>query len=61
MTPKEFGRLARKVVGRRYGWQTRAAALLEVDDRTVRRWLAGEVAVPGPVAVALRCLAGRAQ
>jgi DNA-binding transcriptional regulator YiaG len=32
------------------------AALLEVDERTVRRWLAGEREVPGPVAVIARAI-----
>lgn len=26
-----------------------AAAVLDVDERTVRRWVAGERAIPGPV------------
>ena len=34
-----------------------AAAALESDLRTIRRWERGERAVPGPVRVALRCLA----
>jgi DNA-binding transcriptional regulator YiaG len=33
--------------------QTEAAQLLEVSDRTVRRWLEGEE-VPGPAQAALR-------
>lgn len=40
------------------GWsQVEASRQLEVDDRTVRRWLAGDRAIPGPVRVALRCMA----
>jgi DNA-binding transcriptional regulator YiaG len=40
------------------GWsQVEAARQLEVDDRTVRRWIAGDRAIPGPVRVALRCIA----
>lgn len=37
-----------------------AAALLRVDERTVRRWRLGETSIPGPVEVALECL-GRAR
>jgi DNA-binding transcriptional regulator YiaG len=40
------------------GLSQRAAALaLEVDERTVRKWALGERAIPGPVRVALRCMA----
>jgi len=40
------------------GWsQLEAARQLEVDARTVRRWVAGDREVPGPVRVALRCTA----
>lgn len=56
MTPTQFGRLARKVVGAAYGWQTRAARLLDVEVRTVQRWIAKEASIPGPVALALTCL-----
>jgi DNA-binding transcriptional regulator YiaG len=37
--------------------QVAAASALEVDERTVRRWTAGERAIPGPVRVALRLMA----
>ena len=37
--------------------QVAAADALEVDARTVRRWIAGDRAIPGPVRVALRCMA----
>jgi hypothetical protein len=40
------------------GWsQVEAGKQLEVDGRTVRRWAAGDRAIPGPVKVALRCMA----
>ena len=39
--------------------QVAAAAALEVDARTVRRWALGERAIPGPVRVALRLMARR--
>ena len=32
------------------------AALLEVDERTVRRWLAGDREIPGPVVVICRAI-----
>lgn len=37
--------------------QVAAASALEVDERTVRRWIAGERAIPGPARVALRLMA----
>jgi DNA-binding transcriptional regulator YiaG len=37
--------------------QVAAAQALEVDARTVRRWALGEREIPGPVRVALRCMA----
>jgi DNA-binding transcriptional regulator YiaG len=36
--------------------QVDAAAALEVDARTVRRWALGERSIPGPVRVALRLM-----
>jgi len=36
-----------------------AARLLRVNVRTVRRYRRGETPIPGPVEVALRCLAAR--
>ena len=42
-----------------WGWQTRLAEQLEVDGSTVRRWVSGAVAVPGPVKVALRLMLER--
>ena len=39
-----------------WGWQTRLAEMLEVDGSTVRRWVSGAVAIPGPVKVALRLM-----
>ncbi len=38
-----------------WGWQSKAAKDLECDVSSVRRWVKGEVAVPGPVAAAVRC------
>jgi len=34
-------------------WQNRLARQLEVSDRTVRRWVAGEMAVPSGVTAEL--------
>lgn len=54
MTPDEF-KAARIEAGL---FTLKAAAIaLESDLRTIRRWENGERAVPGPVRVALRCLA----
>jgi len=40
------------------GWsQLETARQLMVDARTVRRWALGEMQVPGPAIVALRCMA----
>lgn len=54
MTPEQF-KAARLAAG--LDTQKAAAAALESDLRTVRRWENGERAVPGPVRVALRCIA----
>ena len=54
MTPDEF-RAARLAAG--LTTQQAAAAALESDLRTVRRWENGERGIPGPVRVALRCMA----
>ncbi len=37
----------------------RAARLLMLDERTTRRYRTGNAPIPGPVQVALRCLASR--
>ena len=53
MAPDEF-RAAIAALGLS---QVAAAEALEVDARTVRRWALGEREIPGPVRVALRCMA----
>lgn len=58
MNQSELRRLAIQLFGE-YGWQTRLAEALEVDGSTVRRWVSGAVPIPNPVAVAVRCLAGK--
>lgn len=54
MTPEQF-KAARLAAG--LATQQAAADALESDLRTVRRWENGERAIPGPVRVALRCMA----
>lgn len=54
MTPDEF-KAVRAAAG--LTTQEAVAETLEVDRRTVGRWERGEVAVPGAVKVALRCMA----
>jgi hypothetical protein len=39
----------------KWGWQTKAAEALGVDASSIRRWTHGQIAVPGPVAAAVRC------
>lgn len=54
MTPDAF-KAARLAAG--LTTQQAAADALESDLRTVRRWENGERSIPGPVRVALRCIA----
>jgi hypothetical protein len=49
-------RTAGEALWGRWGWQTRMAERLRVDGSTVRRWLSGASAIPGPAAVALELL-----
>lgn len=53
MTPEQF----REAIAALGFNQIEAASALEVDARTVRRWALGEREIPGPVRVALRCMA----
>ena len=55
MTPDAL-RAAGEALYGRWGWQTRMAKALRVDASTVRRWLSGASAVPGPAEVALELL-----
>jgi hypothetical protein len=48
----ELADKGRALFGR--GWQTKLAKRLEVNPSTVRRWVSGAVAVPGPAAAAIR-------
>lgn len=54
MTPNDLAEIGLELFG--YGWQTRIAEALEVDGSTVRRWVSGAIAIPGPAKAALRCL-----
>lgn len=51
MTLEEFRSICIARFGE--GWQTKLALSLGVNSRTVRRWAAGEVPVPPPVAAQL--------
>ena len=55
MTTKELKEIGPKLFG--FGWQTRMAEALGVDGSTVRRWVSGGVAMPGPAVAAIRCFA----
>ncbi len=51
MTPEKFRHVMR-LLGLT---QAATAELLQVDVRTVRRWVSGERKVPGPAIAALEC------
>ena len=55
MTPEQLRDVGERLYGN-WGWQTKMAEVLKVDASTVRRWLSGKVAIPGPVEVALDLL-----
>jgi DNA-binding transcriptional regulator YiaG len=55
MTPEQLRAIGEQLYGN-WGWQTRMAEALRVDGSTVRRWLSGKVAIPGPALVALELL-----
>lgn len=58
MTPQEFREAGVALFGQ-WGWQTRLAEHLRVHVTSVQRWAAGQVPIPGPVEVAVRCLGSR--
>ncbi len=58
LTPADLRAAGERLFGR-WGWQTRLARYLEVDGSTVRRWIAGAVAVPPTAKIALRLLLER--
>lgn len=55
MTPEQLREIGERLYGS-WGWQTKMADVLQVDSSTVRRWLSGKVAIPGPAQVALGLL-----
>ncbi len=55
MTPDELRTVGEILYGR-WGWQTKLAKTLRVDGSTVRRWLSGATAIPGPAEVAMELL-----
>ena len=55
MTPEQLRKTGEQLYGN-WGWQTKMAEVLKVDSSTVRRWLSGKVAIPGPAEVALGLL-----
>ena len=57
MTPDQLRDIGEELYGR-WGWQTRMAEALRVDGSTVRRWLSGASAIPGPAQVALELMLG---
>lgn len=57
MTPKQLEAAGRELYGEQ--WQTPLADALGVSDRTVRRWLAGDRAIPDGLAAELDWLRGR--
>jgi hypothetical protein len=52
MSPDEFAARGRALYGDR--WQAPLAADLEIADRTMRRWLTGELQIPAGVEESLR-------
>jgi DNA-binding transcriptional regulator YiaG len=55
MTPKQLTETGRVLYGEQ--WQTALARRIGVDARTVRKWAAGDRAIPQPVAELLALLA----
>lgn len=60
MSGQELKEAAIRLYGQR-GWQSSLAAALDVDASTVRRWVGGQIAVPGPVAAAVKCFEGNSR
>jgi len=55
MKPEQLREIGEQLYGN-WGWQTKMALALKVDGSTVRRWLSGKAAIPGPAEVALELL-----
>ncbi len=56
MTAEEMNRICTQLYGTAR-WQTALSRELRVNDRTVRRWAAGDTAIPHPVALCVRLMA----
>lgn len=54
MTPRQLSATGQTLYGEQ--WQTALARRIGVDARTVRKWLAGDRAIPQPVAELLALL-----
>ena len=57
MTPKTLAAIGSALYGPT--WQTRLANALSVNDRTVRRWYAGDMPIPATLKDELLTLADR--
>lgn len=55
MTPDELKEIGEQLYGS-WGWQSKIANALKVDGSTVRRWISGATAIPGPAEVALELI-----
>jgi hypothetical protein len=55
MTPEELRQIGEELFGN-WGWQTKLAKALRVDGSTIRRWISGHTAIPGPAEVALEMM-----
>ena len=54
MSGDELKEAAIRLYGK-WGWQTRLADALHVDASSIRRWVSGQIPVPGPVEAAVNC------
>lgn len=54
MTPSQLTRIGKQLYG--YGWQTRIAKELGVNDRTVRNWLSGRSKIRPTTSLAVKDL-----
>ena len=57
MTPATLARIGRALHGEQ--WQTPLAVDLDVADRTMRRWIAGDTPIPAGIAGELKPLLER--
>ena len=59
MTTEELKRAGETLYG--WGWQIALARALGVNDRTVRRWAAGDTEIPRPTEIAIKALVDNRQ